>query len=313
MAKILDFIKEQAKKAGINVEDDKFKTFFASDALKEVDVPDDLVAPIGAGLITIKDAKNHSEIKNHYYKMALDGIDDSVTKVIGEYELDEDSKNIIGLTKNTYDKPAALAKAIKTAVEKKATAGSADKQKIQQEIDALHAQLRVEKEKVTQAEAARESDRKGMNIQYKIDDMLREYKTIHDGLSPKNKSLIIQTLLKQGVQEKGAKWEIDENDNLVLIKTDGTALYGDNNTQVQPKGFIEKLLSDNKFLVVANNGQSQNSNSGQSSGQSQNNGSGAPNGGQGTKSGSTPGFKNAIQQALADAQGGANPILGSGN
>lgn len=309
MAKILEFIKEQAKKAGINTEDDKFKAFFASDALKEIEVPDDLTTPIGSALISITDAKNHGDLKNHYYKMSLDGLDKSIGTLISEYGLTEDVKNAIDLEKNSYLKPGLLAKAIKEAEAKKATAGNTDKAKIQAEIDSLHAQLRTANEKASAAETKFAQDKKKLDVRYKLDDMLGEYKTIHDGLSKKNKSLIIHTLLEQGTQEKGAKWEIDENDNLVLVKSDGTALYGDNNTQIQPKGFIEKLLSDNKFLVVADkngNQQQNNSNNGQS-GQS-----GAPQGGQGQGKGATPGFKNAIAKAMEDANNSTS-IFGGGN
>ena len=79
-----DFLSQLITKGGGNPADDKFKIFFGNTELIKSEVPDDVAQAIDNGLISIKDAKNnHTDIKNHYTKQALDGIDKSLEDLMG--------------------------------------------------------------------------------------------------------------------------------------------------------------------------------------------------------------------------------------
>src|SRR5690348_12774054 len=146
MAKLKDFLTALAKKAGFDTESESAKAFFT--ALADADVPDDVHKGIDNSLISLTEAKNnYPELKNHYTKQALDGMDKVFLTLIDDFQLDDQTKAEILAEKSTYKRGPLLTRRIVELERKKAaTTGGKDKAEIQAQIDGLHAQLKAEKE-----------------------------------------------------------------------------------------------------------------------------------------------------------------------
>src|SRR6476620_8213466 len=146
MAKLKDFITQLAKKAGFDTTTDAAKPFF--DALPDTDMPEDIHKGIDNALISLTEAKNnYPELKNHYTKQALDGMDKEFLTLIEDFQLDEPTRNKILGEKSTYKRGPMITREIVELERKKlsSTTGK-DKQEIQKQIDDLQAQLKTTKE-----------------------------------------------------------------------------------------------------------------------------------------------------------------------
>lgn len=297
MANLKDFVISLAKKALFDPEGQAVKPFF--DSLPDVEVPDAVIKGIDNSLISLSEAKNNfADIKNHYTKQALDGVDTELMKLIEDFQVDDATKTEILAENSTYKKvPNLFRKIVELDRKKNATTGGKDKAEIQKQIDDLHAQLKSEKE-------ARENEKKNFD-QQRLQDRINSrknvlfngVKTIHDELDPEIRYNILDVLLNKELQDKGAKLAFDDQDNFIIIRNDGTNFFGENHQQVKPMQFIEQSLAKNKQLKVTDppNG---------SNGATNKNGVNQPNGSSGNNGNAKDGIQNGVidrnKQALAD-------------
>lgn len=247
-----EFLHNLAKKAGMNPEDENLKNFLLNGDLVKINVPEEIEKGIDNKLISLTDAKNnHPEIKNFYQKQALDGIDKSVDELLEELGADEETKTLIKSERSTYKRVPLLVSKVKELEARKAnTSGKTDKAEIQKEIDALHGQIRTEKENAQKLKVEYEEKLSTFKNEYKLESLLGQYKTIYDDLDADVKMTTLKTLINKNLQDNKGKFVVDENGNFILQKEDGTNYYGDNNQQIEPKSFVEQILSRNKLLKV---------------------------------------------------------------
>lgn len=272
MAKLKDFITALAKKAGYDVESEAAKPFFA--AVPDVEVPDDVSNGIDRSLISLSEAKNNfPDIKNHYYKSALDGVDNELKTLMQDFNLDESLKQEILGEKSSYKRVPMLArKLVELERAKAAAAGGKDKGEIQKQIDTLQAELLTAKTALENEKKSFESQRLQDKINLKKNVLFSGLKTIHDELEPDIKYGILDTLVNRALQDSSAKLTLDDNGNLTLLRSDGTNFFGENHQQLKPNQFIEQVLAKNKQIKVTptngqntggtNNNQAQPTNSG---------------------------------------------------
>jgi hypothetical protein len=246
-----DILKNIAKKSGINTEDDKFKAFFGSDALTAIDVPEDVVKTINAQLISISEAKNnHQDLKNHYVAPTLNAVDKTIDDLLGELGLTEDDdKNAIAAEKNSFKKIGVLGAQLKKKYEKLATAGSGDKKTLQDDIIRLNQEIVQAKQRHDALIESNKKDIKNVELRYAIDSMLSPHKTTFDTLPPAAKRIALQTLLQDDMRAKGLKFDFDDAGSVVLTKVDGST-YHENNEQVNAQQYTEKVLANNKLLLI---------------------------------------------------------------
>jgi len=250
MAKLKDFITQLAKKAGFDTTTDAAKPFF--DALPDTDMPEDIHKGIDNALISLTEAKNnYPELKNHYTKQALDGMDKEFLTLIEDFQLDEPTRNKILGEKSTYKRGPMITREIVELERKKlsSTTGK-DKQEIQKQIDDLQAQLKTTKEAAENERKTFENQRLQDRINNKKNVFFSGVKTIHDELDPETRYTIIDSQIQKELQDRQAKFALDEQGNVVLMRNDGTNFFGENHQQVKPLQFIEQVLAKNKQLKV---------------------------------------------------------------
>jgi len=103
---------------------------------------------------------------------------------------------------------------------------------------------------------------KGLRIRAKLEGIAGKgvLPTKFDDLDPELRAASIEAAINRELQEKGAKWDIDANGNLVIIKGDGSTMYSENHQPITPKSFVESTLTRNKIIAASNPSVSSNGN-----------------------------------------------------
>lgn len=287
MAKVSEFIKSLIVKAGGNAEDDKIKTALAAiDA--NVELGDEVTSMIDRGLISIDNAKNnHPDIKKHYTALALNGLDTELKRLMEEEKFGDDIIAELESEKSSTKRAALIAKKIKELESAKAGQGKEATKQLNEQIADLNRQLRAEKDSINGIKTEYEGKLRAKDMHYAKRDLMIGYKTIHDGLDPETRNIIINAIIDKNMKSKGLQWELDSNGNFVIQTKEGNNAFTEDNRQLTPKIFLDKVMADEKLLVVSegNNQQNQNNNrnnnynnnSGQSNFGNNNNNSGGNN------------------------------------
>lgn len=249
--KLKDFVTKLAKKAGYDTASDGAKAFLES--LNDVEVPEDVEKGIDNSLISLTEAKNNfPELKNHYTKQALDGMDKEFMTLIEDFQVDEPTKAEILSEKSTYKRgPLLMRKIVELDRKKNQSNSGKDKQEIQRQIDELQAQLKTTKESWENDRKSFENQRLQDRINNKKNVFFSGVKTIHDELDPETRYTILDSQIQKELQDRQAKFALDEQGNVVLMRNDGTNFFGENHQQVKPLQFIEQVLAKNKQLKVS--------------------------------------------------------------
>lgn len=247
MPSIKDFFKGLAAKANFDIAANQ--AFF--DALPDTDVPSEVQTGIDNSLISLKDAKNnHQDLKNHYHKQALDGIDNSIASIFDELEIPDEVRAEILAEKSTYKRVPKLVAKVAELKAAASSASGADKKEIQKQIDTLQAQIREAKAEKDKVVADYEKKILDSKKESRLENLLSSQKTIHDDLDIETKNLIIKTTLNKALQDNQAQFAFDENGNFTILKNDGSNYYGENHQLITPAQFIEQTLAKNKQLKV---------------------------------------------------------------
>lgn len=272
--KVVDFLKSLIVKAGMNPEDEAIKAALG-ELGPDLEISEDLITPIDNGLLSISTAKNnHPEVKKHYFGQAYSGLDAELEALMQAEKLPEEVVAEIKQETSSTKRAAKLAIKIKELEAKKSGANKGDTQKLNDQIADLNNQLRAAKEATTEAEKKHVSAIKDVKKSYALNQLLAGYKTIHDGLDPETKNIILSAVINKNLNAKKANWDVDDSNNLLLMGEGNTNLFGEDNRQLTPKTFLDQVLANEKMLVVndsSNDNNNQNQNSNRPNGQYSNN------------------------------------------
>lgn len=265
--KVADFLKALATKAGVKIdENEALKTALAS-LPPELEVADEVVTAIDNGLLSISAAKNnHPEISKYYKALALNAIDTELERFWEGEKLPDD---VIGQLKadglSTAQRAILLAKQLKELEGKKIGASKVDKDQHQQQLAALNDELRKIKEE-RQADLAKHAEEKhSIRKDFYLGTLLNSYKTRFDDLDSATKQTVLNNIINKNLAAKKAKLQVDDAGNLTLVGEDGTNVFGDDHRPLTPKAFLDKVMADEKIVVVNEAGNNNNGSNGQQS------------------------------------------------
>jgi hypothetical protein len=263
--KVVEFLKSLIIKAGANPEDEAIKAAL-NELGADLEISEELITPIDNGLLSLSTAKNnHPEVKKHYFGQAYSGLDAELEALMQAEKLPDDVVAEIKQETSSTKRAAKLAVKIKELEAKKAGANKGDTQKLNEQIADLNNQLRAAKEATADAEKKHISAIKDVKKSYALNQLLAGYKTIHDGLDPETKNIILSAVINKNLNAKKANWDVDDNNNLLLLGEGNTNLFGDDNRQLTPKTFLDQVLANEKMLVVNDSNSDNNTNQNQNS------------------------------------------------
>lgn len=257
MAKVVDFLKTLLSKAGANVDQDVIKNALAA-MPADLEMSDDVATAIDNGLLSLSAAKNnHGDIKNHYTALALKGLDNELKSILEGEKLPDEIISEINAETSSYKRVPLLVKKIKELEGKKAGASKTDKDEYQRQITELNNKLREQADKEQGIHAGYKDQIRDVKKNFHLNTLLSGYKTRFDDLGPDARNTVILSLINKHLATKGATLTVDENDQLILINKDGSTTFGDDHRQLTPKSFLDKVMSDEKLVIVNDSNGSQ--------------------------------------------------------
>ena len=161
MPKLSELFKSLAKKAGLNVDDEKY-----ADAFKiEGEVPDEVASALEKNLMNESAALNNTKIKSTIKAQLYNGIDSDFEGSLDEFELPDDVKASILGEKKTVDRVKKLSAHLKEEAGKASKAGNKEEA----------AALRKQVEDLNKSVKTKEDDYKNNQIFL----ILSRYDTFH--------------------------------------------------------------------------------------------------------------------------------------
>ena len=269
--KVADFLKALATKAGANIEDETLKTAL-SNLPPDLELPDELATPIDNGLLSLSAAKNnHPDIKKHYFGQAYKGLDAELDAFLELEKLPDEIVSEIKKESSSTRRAIIVAQKIKELEGKKASASKGDKEQYVQQIAELNNQLREIKEKEQGIHAEYKKQIQDVKMNHVLGSILSGYKTRFDDLDNATKETVLKNIITKNLGAKQATFALDEQGNLKLVGNDGSNVFGEDHTPLTPKKFLDKVMADEKIIVVNDTGNT--GTTGSNNGQYSNNGS----------------------------------------
>jgi hypothetical protein len=147
--KLHSFLFSLAEKAGIDPKDAGLTEILSNQALDNIELSKDLESAINKSLLSVVDAKNnHPEIKTHYFAEIMANVDRSLDDFYREAGLDQKVIDEVSKERSSTKRIALLGTKLKEVIEgaSKSTKKAPEVDSLNQQIDALNNQLRIEKE-----------------------------------------------------------------------------------------------------------------------------------------------------------------------
>lgn len=267
--KLSELLNNMLITAGVQSDDAELKKILALPALNQDDIP-----PTWEGLsnniLTVETAKYNPQIKSHFYGAALNPVEKELQNLMDAYEFGDEDKVEIQNVKSTFAKIPLLKEKLDNIVAKKAVSTGSDSKKYADQIQQLNAEiLKIKNEAKKQIEEI-ENNRIDQIQQLYFDNILGSYNYTEN--LPKDVALIsAKTLTSNYLKEKGGKIKLVDG-KLELVNANDEALpYMENNQPVSIKNITDKIVAENKLLMINNqsaNAQQQNQQFTQSTSQS---------------------------------------------
>lgn len=243
-----DFLKNLASTAGFT--DTEFShAVLAHPELLKVELPDPFIAAFNGKYLTEEAAKANSNIKNYFYPLALDPIDNSLKSLMAELEFSDADKDEVNKEKSTYKKNEMVIKKLKTMSSK--STSDEDKAKFNAEIKKLNGEL-VKKD--AEKEAALKEINTGWISKLSNQTLTSKIKSqplyTTDALDIEDVTTLAHNKLKKALQEKKADTIFDpESLTYKLVQKDNPDLaYFEGGKEVTFDAFLQKTLADAKLL-----------------------------------------------------------------
>jgi hypothetical protein len=250
---VSNFLKELAEKAGVDANDPALVDILSHTELNRIELPNEITTAINRSLLSVTDAKNnHPAIKTHYFAEVMSNVDRSLENAYRELELEPDTIEELNAERSSTKRIALLGTKLKDAIGKKVEAAgkkpSETVASLNQQIDALNNQLRIEKEARTAEANKAKQEMNRFRTNLILTGKTGSVKTIYDNLPSDVRLTTIDTLLGKELQDNNAHFLLDDDGNLKLQKKDGSNYYDENNRQVTVDDFINRTLAKHKVL-----------------------------------------------------------------
>ena len=254
---ILELIKSLAEKAGIASSPEYLKWAASPelDALKNIEIPEEILKPFNQNLINFETAKTHKEIRKAIKGEELGAVDQDILSVLIELgATDEKQKEIMSIGTTAQKAKAAAKFAHELGGNSKTTPSEREKR--------LSEQFSEQTKKYESAQLERDQEKKsfqkelnGIKINYALKNSLMSH-SLRDDLGREDVELLSQSKLNKWLAENKATLVLTPGESLEIMDADEPSTpYFDKTTNTHKKfnDIFPKLLADNKMLKASDN------------------------------------------------------------
>lgn len=251
------FLAEQLELLGLDKTSDTYKDVLAIGT----EIPTDFATKYkAANVIPLEAAKNNPTIKAHFFKSALDPIDQDILRAFDEHGFDDATREEFKKESSTYKKATLLRKKIAELEGQKAGAASADKEPLKKKIAELNQQVLATEEKYQKEIADFKAGEEQRMLGYAINSSLASRQYPNEKMPHKVKVQTAYNLINDVARERGARIVFGEDkQSIKLVNADNPDLdYTVNNKVIPYETFVEQALADNGLTIVSNPAQNGN-------------------------------------------------------
>lgn len=249
--KLGDFLNTLAQK--VNAQNNPALISILSNAeLANRDLEDDFANLLNSGLMSLDAAKNNAQLRNHFYGLALNGVDSEILNVASELGFDETIISQLKGDKDTYNKLRGLKDKMIELKDKKSNEDSAGKRaEYQKQIDDLNRTIATLKEASAKdiSSLTSKHDAEITDLIIRAGLMSKNY--ANKELKPEVNAITAKTLVDMALNEKGAIAVRDGHNIVLKQKTNPELDYYENNMKVGYDDFVTKTLTNSKMLSVS--------------------------------------------------------------
>ncbi|WP_418894227.1 hypothetical protein [Limibacterium fermenti] len=249
--KLGDFLNTLAQK--VNAQNNPGLIDILSKAeLANTELADDFANLLNGGLMSLEAAKNNAPLRNHFYGLALNGVDSELMNVATELGLDEAFVTQLKGEKDTYNKLRGLKDKMVELKNKKPSEETAGKRlEYQQQIDELNKTISTLKESKTKELESLKSQHDSEITDLLIRGNLMSRNYANKDLKPEVNAITAKALVDMALSEKRAI-AVREGNRIVLKQKANPELdYYENNVKTGYDDFVTKTLTDSKLLAVS--------------------------------------------------------------
>jgi len=256
MATLGEFVSTLAKNAGVDLNSDDLKGWLSSPELSNAPFPDSIAQGINNGLLTVDSAKNHSDIKKHFFGVYATDQDLQLKKTLKQLNIPEELHSEILKAEGVYNRHSVLATKIAELEAKKAGATGGDKTELNNQIAKLNKQITDlnQEYEAKIANTAKEKDEHWGNL-LRNNELKTFFGQNFEYAGEFPKELMLDTAMiafNRELSKNGfvLNYSPDKPGQFSLVKPDGTVPY-DQNKPIELKDLATRVLAENKLLKVS--------------------------------------------------------------
>lgn len=203
-------------------------------------------------LLTVEEAKYHSDLRRHFRQGALDPIDKELERWLDEYAISDADRQSVLSDRNTYTKlRRALEKTQELEALKAEGKRSAEQQLIATELDRVKLQLTEQQTARSTMEAELQEQADARIREYIVRSRLQALDYAYDNLSKEEAALTFRPLLDNELKTLGATlvYNADTND-LDLVHADTRAPYTEADGVLSFTDLVSRTAAAKRVLKV---------------------------------------------------------------
>ncbi|RNC66471.1 hypothetical protein [Proteiniphilum sp. X52] len=249
--KLGDFLNTLAQKVGAQ-NNPALISLLSNAELANKDLEDDFANLLNGGLMSLEAAKNNAQLRNHFYGLALNGVDSEILNAASELGFDETVIAQLKGDKDTYNKLRGLKDKMIELKDKKSTEDSAGKRaEYQKQIDDLNRTIATLKETSAKDISGLKSQHDAEITDLIIRANLMSKNYANKDLKPEVNAITAKALVDMELANKGAIAVRDGHSIVLKQKTNPELDYYENNVKVGYDDFVTKTLTNSKMLAVS--------------------------------------------------------------
>jgi len=241
-----ELLNKLVAQAGLDTESESVKALLSNPTVSGYEIDPAIANGITSNLMTVESAKNNPTLKNHFYALALNGVDSEINNLVGSMQLEQNVVDELNAEKSSTKRVGLLINKVKELESAKLNANNTGKERLNEQIEALNSQINSLKETHANEMKAQLTTHRENIKDLQINTLLSAY----DYALPTDKDVSILTakqVINGELAKQGAKVVLNDNNELTLQTNEGTDLYI-NNEKVNFKGLAESTLANHKLL-----------------------------------------------------------------
>lgn len=248
--KITEVLQNFATQSGVPADNAAFNTLIGNAALASIEVDEDLSKMLTASRISMDAAKANPDLKKHFRKEVYDGLDAEILRTMGELELPDEVKTEINGESSHYKKVSLLTKKVKEIESKKVGATTVDKDKFNEQINALNTQIAAAKGAFNTEKEQLLAGFENERIDMTMNTMLSAFTYATPKEVPMDVNVTMgKTIVNGELSKKGLK--IVKKDGVMKLQTSEGTDYFENNVAPSLNDFVQKSLANAKILSAS--------------------------------------------------------------